>query len=335
MLLLKNILFIFLLSPIFFIELIIYKIFKKNCSYISHQYIIRFFSLTGGRSITLIDNFIKEKKKISFNNTNKNFNNFSINNTIKELNFNGYSINKDFLEDDKIEKIINHLKNLNGRYSGDTVSNNSLSAFNLERNKISTRFTYESNDLLEIPLIQKILLSDDILKIAQEYLNSLPIIDIVTAWWTFPTEKSDKHGAQFWHFDMDRTKWLKVFIYLNDVNMDNGPHCFISKSHQDSGINYNIRKLGYSRIKDDKIEKYYNDEDIKYIVAKKGSILFEDTRGLHKGLKVNKNSRLLLQFQYSTSLFGSKFKKLSLPRHQTALFKEMKEKNPLMFQGFE
>ncbi len=210
-----------------------------------------------------------------------------------------------------------------------------LPKFNLNQNENSTRFTYESNDLLEMPTIQKLLLSDDILKTAQYYLNSLPIIDIVTAWWTFPTEKSDKHGAQLWHFDMDRAKWVKVFIYLNDVNIDNGPHCFISKSHLDNGINYNIRKHGYMRIQDNQIEKYYSDKDIKYIVGNKGSLLFEDTRGLHKGLRVNKNSRLLLQFQYSTALFGSKFKKMSFPKNQTDLFKKMKTKNPLMFQAFE
>ena len=134
---------------------------------------------------------------------------------------------------------------------------------------------------------------------------------------------------------MDRPKWIKVFIYLKDVDLDNGPHCFISKSHLDDGINYNIRKYGYSRIQDSLIQKYYSEEDIKYIVGKKGSLLFEDTRGLHKGLRVNKNSRLLLQFQYSSSLFGSKYKKISFPNNQTDLIKKMKKQNPLIFQAFK
>jgi len=331
MILLKNIFLLLLISPIFLVELILYKLFKKNCSNISYQFMIRFFSITGGLSNTLINNFIKENNKIIFDNS-KNENSENI---IKKLNSNGYYINENFLENDKIENILNELKNLKGRYSGDNVEDTSISKFSVNKNLNSTRFTYESSDLLEIPLIQKLLLSDYILKTAQSYLNSLPIIDIVTAWWTFPTEKNDKHGAQFWHFDMDRPKWIKVFIYLKDVDLDNGPHCFISKSHLDNGINYNIRKHGYSRIQDRQIQKYYSEEDIKYIVGKKGSLLFEDTRGLHKGLKVNKNSRLLLQFQYSSSLFGSKYKKISFPNNQTDLFKKMKKQNPLIFQAFK
>lgn len=335
MLFIKNILLLIVLSPIFLIELAIYKIFKKNCSNISYQYMIRLFVITGGYSNTLINNFLKEEKNIDFVDIKLFSNNFDIDRSIKELNFNGYSINENFLEDRKIENILNQLKNLNGRYSGDTVKDNNLYKYDFIKSKISTRFTYESNDLLEIPELQKLLLSDDILKTAKLYLKSLPIIDIVTAWWTFPTEKSDNHSAQFWHFDMDRPKWLKVFIYLNDIDFDNGPHCFIAKSHLNNGINYNIRKHGYSRMQNNLIEKYYSNNDMKYITGRKGSLFLEDTRGLHKGLRVKKNSRILLQFQYSTSLFGGKSKKLLFPKNQTELFKKMREKNPLMFQAFE
>ncbi len=332
---LKNIFLILLISPIFFTELILFKLFKKNCSNLSYQFIIRFFIITGGKSNTLINNIIKVRKKIYFDNSNNNLHNFKINNNIENLNINGFSINENFLENEKIENIKEELKKLKGRYSGDNVKDNSLTKFDLKQNINSTRFTYDSNDLLEIPSIQKLMLSDEILKTAQEYLNSLPIIDIVTAWWTFPTEKSDIHGAQFWHFDMDRTKWIKVFIYLNDVNIDGGPHCFIAKSHLDNGINYNIRKRGYKRIEDSLIEKYYSNDDIKYIMGRKGALLFEDTRGLHKGLRVSKNPRLLVQFQYSSNLFGSKSMKMLLPKNQTDLFKKMKKSNPLIFQSFK
>ena len=335
MLYIKNIFLLIVLSPIFLIELTIYKISKKNCSNISYQYMIRLFAITGGYSNTLINNFLKEEKNIDFDDVKPFSDNLDIDRSIKELNLNGYNINENFLEDEKIENILNRLKNLNGRYSGDTVKDNDLYKFDFIKNKISTRFTYESNDLLEIPELQKLLLSDDILKTAKLYLKSLPIIDIVAAWWTFPTEKSDNYSAQFWHFDMDRPKWLKVFIYLNDIDLDNGPHCFISKSHLNNGINYNIRKYGYSRIQNNLIEKYYSNNDIKYITGKKGSLLLEDTRGLHKGLRVKKNSRILLQFQYSTSLFGGESEKLLFPKNQTELFKKMRAKNPLMFQAFK
>ena len=43
------------------------------------------------------------------------------------------------------------------------------------------------------------------------------------------SDKVDEHAAQMFHFDMDRPKWLKFFIYINDVNEKNGPHFFIPK----------------------------------------------------------------------------------------------------------
>mgnify|MGYP006137384417 FL=1 len=335
MLFLKNILLLLLVSPIFCIDLILFKVFKKDCSNISYQFMIRFFIISGGISNSLINKFIKIKKKINFDKSDFKIDNLKVNKNIINLNTNGYCIDENFLENKNTDKIINRLKDLKGIYSGANVKNNVLSKFELKKNLNSTRFTYSSKELLEIPSIQELLLSDEILKTAQDYLNSLPVIDIVTAWWTFPTKKSDKQAAQFWHFDMDRPKWVKVFIYLNEVNIDSGPHCFISRSHLDNGINYNIRKQGYSRIEDSEIEKYYSNNDIKYISGKKGTLLFEDTRGLHKGLRVNKNSRLILQFQYSSCLFGSKYKKMLFPKTQTSLFKKMMSANPQMFSAFE
>ena len=69
---------------------------------------IRFFSITGGLSNNLINNFIKENNKIIFNNSKKE----NSENIIKKLNSNGYYINDNFLENDKIENILNELKNL-------------------------------------------------------------------------------------------------------------------------------------------------------------------------------------------------------------------------------
>ena len=98
---------------------------------------IRFFSITGGLSNTLINNFIKENNKIIFDNS-KNENSENI---IKKLNSNGYYINENFLENDKIENILNELKNLKGRYSGDNVEDTSISKFSVNKNLNSTRFT--------------------------------------------------------------------------------------------------------------------------------------------------------------------------------------------------
>ena len=330
----KDIVYLILFSPIFFIELINYKLFKINCSRLSHQYLIKLFMFSGGWSNDLIHNFTR--KKLNFENE-KFFlsNKKEFNNRINDLNNWGFYKEETFLTGESIDKILIKLKSLKGKYSGDKIADDNLYELNPNHKLRPARFTYETSDLLEIPEIQEILLSDKILKTANLYLKSIPIIDIVTAWWTFPTIETDKKAAQFWHFDMDRSKWLKVFIYLNDVNLDNGPHCFIKKSHLNNGIDFKIRKKGYNRLEDSIIDYHYSKNDIEYIFGKKGAILFEDTRGLHKGLRVKKDSRLLLQIQFSSSLFGGKLNPIQSPKNQIDKFQNMKKNNPIMFQAFE
>ena len=108
---------------------------------------------------------------------------------------------------------------------------------------------------------------------------------------------------QLFHFDLERPKWLKSFIYLNDVDDNNGPHFFVPKSHKNLGIVKEIRSKGYSRIEDQIVEKYY--PEIKKITGKKGTLLIEDTRGLHKGSVVRKDFRCLALLQFNNSNFGS------------------------------
>ena len=62
---------------------------------------------------------------------------------------------------------------------------------------------------------------------------------------------SDKPGnkAQLYHFDLDRPKWLKFFIYLNDVeNLDHGPHSYIKNTHKVFAKPYKILIKRYQRI---------------------------------------------------------------------------------------
>ena len=43
---------------------------------------------------------------------------------------------------------------------------------------------------------------------------------------------ASSEAAQLFHFDMDRIRFLKVFIYLTDVGTENGPHVYVRGSHR-------------------------------------------------------------------------------------------------------
>ena len=107
------------------------------------------------------------------------------------------------------------------------------------------------------------------------------------------------------HFDLDRVRWLKVFYYLNDVHSANGAHMFVPGTHRDGAIPRELLSQGYTRLSDGEVSKYFPPDTWKSIEGPMGTILFEDTRGLHKGIPVVEGHRLVLQFQYSIDLFGA------------------------------
>lgn len=169
-------------------------------------------------------------------------------------------------------------------------------------------YDYKQQDLLDNPDIQSMLADHSLLTLAQHYLGSLPRVDVLSMWWqTYYSSQPDSFAAQLYHFDMDRIKWLKVFIYLTDVGTTDGPHQFISGSHRTGGIPEPLLQKGYSRHTDDEVFAYYPREKEISFTAPKGTIIIEDTRGLHKGNPVmpDGTSRLVLQIQFSNSLFGA------------------------------
>lgn len=179
----------------------------------------------------------------------------------------------------------------------------------------AVRYNYSAQDLINFSEVQELLADETLLAFSQKYLGTMPIVDIVTMWWhTNLHGRPDSNAAQFYHFDMDRIKWLKFFFYLTDVNADDGPHSFIQGSHKMDGIPQKFLRQGYARLSDEDVRSYYGSEREITFVAPKGTIIIEDTRGLHKGHAVapHGNSRLLLQFEFSNSLFGAAMEKAKL-----------------------
>jgi hypothetical protein len=297
---------------------------------------IKLFAVFGGWIINILSNFLSQKKIIFENDFPNNF--LIIDYDYDKINYDlldcGYYFHKNKIDMKLIDDINSNIIKINGKYCSDLYSSNNYEEFN-PNNPKGVKFIYKTDDLIKIDGIQKLLLDKQILTIAQNYLGALPIIDIVTAWWISTSKFADKNAAQYWHFDMDRPKWLKVFIFLTDCSETSGPHCYIAKTHKNHSLPFSILKKGYARIEDELIYKSFPKSNIRTFVAKKGSILFEDTRGLHKGQNVIRGKRLMLQLQYSSAIFGSKSRKLSFPKSPTIQFLDKKKDFPNLFLNFE
>lgn len=168
--------------------------------------------------------------------------------------------------------------------------------------RTSSRWDVPVDILVNSEVVNEVLIRNCRLQsLARRYLNAEPVCDLVAAWRSFPTDnKLDLNAAaQMWHFDLDSTRWIKIFIYLTDVSFENGPHQMIAKTH-------NILPLWIWR--DGRFKNWQLSRKLvsntKTVVGKAGTIVAVDTRALHRGLPLVSGYRDIIQVQFSASSFG-------------------------------
>ena len=167
-------------------------------------------------------------------------------------------------------------------------------------------YEFNPDDLVNNPDIQALMADASIVAVAQAYIGSRPVLDEVNLWWsTGFRREADSNAAQLYHFDMDRIRWLKFFIYLTDVTADSGPHCFVAGSHKTFAIPGRFLSRGYARLTDEEVSDAFPRDALIEFTGPAGTIFAEDTRGLHKGKPVHMGDRLVLEFEFSNSLFGA------------------------------
>jgi hypothetical protein len=199
----------------------------------------------------------------------------------------------------------------------------------------AVRYDYDIAALLDNGDVQHLLADRSLLRLAQAYLECQPFADVISMWWhTNYRRAPDSEAAQFYHFDLDRIKWFKVFIYLTDVGPMNGPHSFVVGSHRTDGIPWTLRRKGYARLQDHEVLREYPADRCIHFTAPRGSILIEDTRGLHKGNVVQAESRLILQLQFSNSLFGAYYAPARISKVESSAFREQLHERPEIYQQY-
>lgn len=153
-----------------------------------------------------------------------------------------------------------------------------------------------------IPEVVEIANDPNVLAIISDYLGCRPTIDDVVAWWSLPGRPAPIE-EQFFHRDNDSIRFLKLFIYLSDVDEDSGPHVFVRGSHRTN----HLLQLG-RRYSDEEVEKAGIADQVVRFTGPFGTALLEDTYGLHKGALPKDKLRLMLQVRYTMipSIFAQK-----------------------------
>lgn len=145
-----------------------------------------------------------------------------------------------------------------------------------------------------------------VLAAVSEHLGCKPTLSNVSMWWSLPGHANAEH-AEFFHRDVDDWLFIKLFIYITDVDEDAGPHVFVRGSHR-------INKLSkIARYSDEKVYESFGLDNVLFLTAKAGTSFLENTYGMHKGQLPKSRRRLLLQAQYSLNPISiSKYNPLTL-----------------------
>jgi hypothetical protein len=172
------------------------------------------------------------------------------------------------------------------------------------------RYQFLEPALLGSSAVRRLLADPSLMALAAQYLRTSPINDLVTMWWSAPFGAASSEAAQLFHFDMDRIRFLKFFVYLTDVTAETGPHVYVRGSHREKpGALYRDRRFA-----DDEVARAFPAEDIREITGPAGTIIVADTSGIHKGKPLATGARLVFQLEFTSSLFGQTY-----DRHRPAL----------------
>ena len=141
--------------------------------------------------------------------------------------------------------------------------------------------------------VLEIALSDLIIDISKSYLGSRPSLTGFNLRKSFVNDVPQRE-TQFYHSDPNSIKFLKFFIYLNDVDETGGPFVYIKTSHRKKFWGW-LKKYRWD---DSEIERRYLNQKV-LCTGKVGDLFIADTTGFHKGLKPLKHERSMLTINVS------------------------------------
>ena len=164
---------------------------------------------------------------------------------------------------------------------------------------------WDHEHALDSPLI-RLALDRKLLETVSHYLGLWPRLHAIGAWLNFPTE-GDAAEAQLWHRDPEDLRLIKVFVYLNDVNEDSGPFCYIPRTHPFSeGAAIIPRHKDSKRITDEEMQRTFPSKKWLSCTGPAKTMILADTVGYHRGGKPTVGNRILVTFTYTSGIPLSK-----------------------------
>jgi hypothetical protein len=145
--------------------------------------------------------------------------------------------------------------------------------------------------------------SHRMLDIANTYLGLWSKLEYVDMWYSVPQpEDKDRISSQRWHRDFNDKHLLKAFLYLVDVDESTGPFQYVPGSapggrYADA---WPWRPLGENYPPENELESRIPGDGIETFTGPKGTFLFCNTSGFHRGGFATAKARVLATCTYSS-----------------------------------
>lgn len=152
-------------------------------------------------------------------------------------------------------------------------------------------------------------LNSKFLNIANAYFQMYAKLRYYNVWKTFASEGTARE-SQLWHFDREDNYILKLFLYLDDVDDGTGPFTYAPGTHRKGKFRSIEPEFfmegGVRRTTDEQMAAAFPKEKWKRGTGKKGTLIFADTRGFHKGGEARTKDRLMYTCMYTSRASESK-----------------------------
>jgi hypothetical protein len=150
-------------------------------------------------------------------------------------------------------------------------------------------------------------LSPEITAVAQAYFGMRVALRYYNVWCNFVTREPARQ-SQLWHRDPEDRYILKVFVCMTEVNEGNGPFTYAPGTHPKGAVTQEpefLHKDGKTpRSNDDQIHRLVPRDRWVRGVGPAGTVIFADTRGLHKGGLAQERDRLLYTAEFTSPNAG-------------------------------
>jgi len=140
-----------------------------------------------------------------------------------------------------------------------------------------------------------------LLDIANSYVGMWSKLEYVDLWYTPPIGGGERKSSQRWHRDFNDRHLLKAFLYLVDVDDDTGPFEYVAGSAPGGELSHlwPWRPLGDNYPPEDELRETTADHAVTF-TAPKGTLIFCNTSGFHRGGFAKTKPRVLATFTYSS-----------------------------------